>query len=61
MEKTRNDDICILSPHGDATLHPKAILTEELLAPYDLILLSVKAYALEEAINDFSLAVDRKR
>lgn len=30
-------------------------------APYDLILLSVKAYVLEEAINDSPPAVDLKR
>ncbi len=47
----------IVSPHGDATLHPKLILANEITAPYDLILLSVKAYGLESAMNDFAPAV----
>jgi len=53
-EKIRSDGLRILSPHGDVTLHPKTILAEDLTAAYDLILLSVKAYALEAAINDFA-------
>jgi 2-dehydropantoate 2-reductase len=56
-EKIRNDGLRILSPHGDVTLHPKTILAEELATPYDLILLSVKAYALEAAMNDFERAI----
>jgi 2-dehydropantoate 2-reductase len=47
----------IRSPHGDFSLQPKLMNSAELDTPYDLILLSVKAYALEEAIADFAAAV----
>lgn len=56
-EKISREGLHILSSHGNATLHPKVILANEITAPYDLILLSVKAYSLEEAINDFAPAV----
>jgi 2-dehydropantoate 2-reductase len=48
----------ILSPHGNVTLKPKLVTAEALNVPYDLVLLSVKAYALDAAINDFAPAVD---
>jgi 2-dehydropantoate 2-reductase len=51
----------IVSPSGDATLHPKLVLADELARdeskPYDLVFLSVKAYALDAAIADFAPAV----
>jgi 2-dehydropantoate 2-reductase len=47
----------IISPHGDAVLAPKLISAEEIDTPYDLVFLSVKAYALEAAMNDFAAAV----
>jgi 2-dehydropantoate 2-reductase len=47
----------IISPHGDAVLTPKLVSAEELDKPYDLVFLSVKAYALEAAMNDFAAAV----
>jgi 2-dehydropantoate 2-reductase len=56
-ERIRQDGLRILSPHGDAVLRPQTIVASEISDPYDLILLSVKAYALEEAMNDFAGAV----
>ena len=47
----------IISPHGDAVLQPKLVDAEEIDAPYDLVFLSVKAYGLEAATNDFAAAV----
>ena len=47
----------IISPHGDAVLSPKLISADKIDAPYDIIFLSVKAYALETAMNDFAAAV----
>jgi 2-dehydropantoate 2-reductase len=37
----------IISPHGDATLRPGIVTAGTIEAPYDLVLLSVKAFALE--------------
>ena len=51
------DGLRIVSPHGDAVLTPKLVSADEIDTPYDLVFLSVKAYALEAAINDFAAAV----
>src|SRR5438105_7988475 len=51
------DGLRIISPHGDAVLTPKLVTAGEMHAPYDLVFLSVKAYALEDAMNDFAAAV----
>jgi len=47
----------IVSPHGDVTVKPKLITTDGIDAPYDAVLLAVKAYSLEAAIEDFAGAV----
>src|SRR5258708_12902164 len=51
------DGLRIISPHGDAVLSPKLISTDKIDASYDIIFLSVKAYAVEAAMNDFAAAV----
>jgi 2-dehydropantoate 2-reductase len=51
------DGLRIISPHGDAVLSPKLISADKIDAFYDIIFLSVKAYALEAAMNDFAAAV----
>ena len=51
------DGLRIISPHGDAVLSPKLISADKIDAPYDIIFLSVKAYALGAAMNDFAAAV----
>src|SRR5438046_5442453 len=51
------DGLRIISPHGDAVLAPKLVTAQEIDTPYDLVFLSVKAYALEAAMNDFVAAV----
>jgi 2-dehydropantoate 2-reductase len=56
-KQLRHDGLRIISPHGDAVLTPKLISAEEIDTPYDLVFLSVKAYALEPAMNDFAGAV----
>jgi 2-dehydropantoate 2-reductase len=56
-EHIRQNGLQLVSPHGDATIHPKLILAVDTKAPYDLILLSVKAYGLDAAMKDFAPAV----
>jgi 2-dehydropantoate 2-reductase len=51
------DGLRIMSPHGDALITPNLITAEKIETPYDLVFLSVKAYALEAAMNDFAAAV----
>jgi 2-dehydropantoate 2-reductase len=47
----------IVSPHGGFTLTPKAVTAGSLGGHYDAILLTVKAYSLEAAIEDIAPAV----
>ncbi|MGA3225653.1 MAG: ketopantoate reductase family protein [Acidobacteriaceae bacterium] len=58
-DNIRKQGLQIVSPHGDATLHPRILLANELRDAFDLILLSVKGYGLEPAINDFAPAVGK--
>ena len=51
------DGLRIISPHSNAVLTPKLVSAEEIDTPYDLVFISVKAYALEAAMNDFAAAV----
>jgi 2-dehydropantoate 2-reductase len=59
-EILRRDGLEIISPLGNATIQAKLISADELRAkpqPFDLIILAVKAYALEQAIDDLAPAV----
>lgn len=56
-EELKANGLQIVSPHGDVKLHPKAISARQISQPYDLILLSVKSYALPGAMNDLAPAV----
>ncbi len=47
----------IVSPHGDTTLAPKLVTAGEIAGPYDAVLLTVKAFALEAALADMAPAV----
>jgi 2-dehydropantoate 2-reductase len=47
----------LVSPHGDVTVRPKLITADDIKAPYDAVLLAVKAYSLNAAIEDFAAAV----
>jgi 2-dehydropantoate 2-reductase len=55
----RRQGLQIVSPHGNATLHPTTLLANELSGAFDLILLSVKGYGLEPAMDDFAPAVGK--
>lgn len=47
----------VLSPQGNVTVQPKLLLASEIKEPFDLILLSTKAYSLAAAMDDFAPAV----
>ena len=53
----QQEGLQVLSPHGDFVLTPQLVGAEHLDGPYDLILLTVKAYALEAALRDIVPAV----
>jgi len=58
-EQLRRTGLQVFSPHGDVSVQPKLVMADELkgLAPFDLILLSTKAYSLKAAMEDFAPAV----
>ncbi len=53
----RERGLQLVSPLGDATLRPRVWTAPELAEPFDLVLLAVKAYGLEQAIADLAPAV----
>lgn len=53
----RERGLQIISPNGDAIIRPQLVTASDLNAPFDAILVAVKAYALEPAMNDFAAAV----
>jgi 2-dehydropantoate 2-reductase len=53
----RAGGLVIHSPHGDLRLDPKLVTADELGDDYDLVLFSVKAYGLTQAIADIAPAV----
>ena len=56
-QQLQRDGLRIISPHGDLTLKPHTITSAEITSPYDIIFLSVKAQALDQAIKDMTPAV----
>ena len=51
------DGLSIRSPHGDFTVAARTVLAASLGEPFDLILLAVKSYSLDEAMEQFAPAV----
>jgi 2-dehydropantoate 2-reductase len=47
----------IASPQGAVALTPTLVAAGEITAPYDAVLLTVKAYSLETALDDFAAAI----
>ena len=47
----------IVSPHGNRTVRPRLKTAAELREPFDAVLLAVKAYALDAALEDMASAV----
>jgi 2-dehydropantoate 2-reductase len=56
----REKGLQIISPNGDVTLTPQLVTAGEIDASYDAILLTVKAFSLEGAFEDFAPAVERE-
>ncbi|AEU34820.1 ketopantoate reductase family protein [Granulicella mallensis] len=56
-EQLRRTGLIVKSPQGDLSIQPKLLLAAEIVEPFDLIVLSTKAYSLDAAIQDFAPAV----
>ena len=53
----RADGLRVLSPLGDFSVTPRLALAGEIDRPFDIVLVTVKAWALAGAIDDFAAAV----
>ncbi len=58
-EQLSRDGLRIVSPHGDFAVAARTVLAGELHEPYDLVLLGVKSYGLDAAMEEFAPAVGR--
>jgi 2-dehydropantoate 2-reductase len=57
-QELESSGLIIKSPHGEVTVRdPPTLLANELRGPFDLVLLSCKAYDLEDAMASFAPAV----
>ena len=57
-ERLRSEGLKVISPGGNVTIAPQLAITGEISSRFDIVLLAVKAYALEQAITDFAPAVE---
>jgi len=56
----REKGLQIVSPYGDVTLKPQLVTTDAIQAPFDAVLLTVKAFSLDAALDDMAPAVGRE-
>lgn len=53
----RRDGLKVVTREASRTIQPKIVMAADLTASFDLVLLSVKAYALAAAMDDFAAVV----
>ncbi|SFJ78766.1 2-dehydropantoate 2-reductase [Bradyrhizobium sp. Gha] len=56
-EQLRRNGLRIVSPHGEFAVQPKIVMANELKEPFDVVLVGVKAYSLDDAMAQFAPAV----
>ncbi len=56
-EQLRLNGLQIISPHGDVTIWPNLVVAGEIAAPFDAVLVAVKGFSLESALDDLAGAV----
>ncbi|MDQ0392763.1 2-dehydropantoate 2-reductase [Labrys monachus] len=56
-ERLRADGLQIVSPMGDLKIRPNFVTADQIEGPFDAVLLTVKAYALDAALEDMAPAV----
>lgn len=59
-EQLRRTGLEITGAFGDLRVEPRMLLASQITEPFDLILLSIKAYQLQAAMEDFAPAVGAK-
>lgn len=56
-QQLQTNGLQIVSPFGDVTLTPKLVTAGQIAGPYDAVILTVKAYSLDAALEDLAPAV----
>jgi 2-dehydropantoate 2-reductase len=56
-QQIRDNGLGVTSPNGDFSFKPKLLSAAGLTAPYDAVLLTVKAFSLDQALQDIAPAV----
>lgn len=56
-ELLRRNGLQVVSPHGDFAVQPKLLLASDLKEPFDVLLVGVKAYSLDDAMSQFAPAI----
>ncbi|WP_128925744.1 2-dehydropantoate 2-reductase [Bradyrhizobium guangxiense] len=56
-DQLQRNGLKVASPHGDFAVQPKLLVAGELKAPFDVVLVGVKAYSLDDAMSQFAPAV----
>src|SRR6478735_3571149 len=56
-EQLRQNGLQVVSPHGDFAVQPKIMLASELKETFDVVLVGVKSYSLDDAMTEFAPAV----
>jgi 2-dehydropantoate 2-reductase len=55
--RLREEGLQVISPHGDFSITPKLLTASEISGAFDIVLLTVKAFALDAALEDIAPAV----
>ncbi|WBL75256.1 2-dehydropantoate 2-reductase [Bradyrhizobium xenonodulans] len=56
-EQLRRNGLQVVSPHGDFALQPKILVADDLKDAFDVVLVGVKSYSLDDAMSQFAPAV----
>ncbi|PSO16988.1 2-dehydropantoate 2-reductase [Bradyrhizobium sp. MOS003] len=56
-EQLRRNGLQVVSPHGDFAVQPKLLAIGDLREPFDVVLVGVKAYSLDDVMSQFAPAI----
>jgi 2-dehydropantoate 2-reductase len=57
LSQLQQHGLCIKSPAGDIEIQPQLITSSQIHGPFDIVLVAVKAYTLDSALQDMDAAV----
>ena len=57
IEQLAHNGLQVLSPHGDFKVSPTTVSSYAIREPFDLVLVAVKSYSLDEAMDHFAPAI----